>query len=89
MACGIATENDGGAEWALEFVENGWFEDGRLLPVHRESELAVLDGKAVSRLQFGAGVFAGILCEIFRGSLDRFILFKNLRRSVFESQRKT
>jgi hypothetical protein len=37
MADGIAAENDGGAERALEFVENGWFEDGRLLPIHRKS----------------------------------------------------
>lgn len=33
MACGIPAENDSSAKRALEFAENGWFEDGGLLPV--------------------------------------------------------
>src|SRR5579863_8440595 len=28
----VPAENDGSAERALEFIENRWFEDGRLLP---------------------------------------------------------
>src|SRR5580700_3220106 len=84
MACDITAENDGSAKRSLEFVENGWFEDGRLLPIHRECELAILDGKAIGGLEFDASVFAGILSEILRGSLERFIPFKNLRRSVFK-----
>src|SRR5580704_899969 len=88
VACGVATENNRGAERTLEFVEHSWFEDRGLQPVGCESELAVLDGKAVSGLEFGAGVFADVLREIFRGSLKRLIPFKKLRRSVFEIHRE-
>jgi hypothetical protein len=89
VACGIAAENDGSAERALEFVENGWFEDGGFLPIGGQRELAVLYHKTVGGLEFGAGVFACILCEIFRGSLEGFIPFKDLRRSVFKTQGET
>src|SRR5215472_2910714 len=83
----IATEDQGHASRALEFVAHRRLKNRRLFPVCGQSEFPVLHCEAVGSLKFGTGIFPGILREVFCGRFQWFKSLKNLWRTVLESQR--
>ena len=81
-ASGIAVEDEGYVEGAIELIANARLQRGRLLPTSGNGEFAIRNSELVCGLELVAVVLANILSQVLGGSADRLKFLQNLGLGV-------